>query len=111
MNIGHLLFYTHGRINRKIWWLSNIAMYLLSGLTLWIWAKFGFGDAVFGMVLTLTFFYFRVNVNIKRLHDRGKTGWKVFWWWLLSEVIPPVGWVSYGFLKGDTGENPHGEPT
>ena len=91
-----------------MWWLTNILMFMLSIGTTWIWHKYGFHDAVFGMILTLMLFYFRVNVNIKRLHDRGKSGWKVFWWWLFSELIPPLGWVSYGWLKGTDGENQHG---
>ena len=110
MHIAHLLFYTHGRISRKVWWITNIAMWILSIVTLWVWHKFGFHDAIFGMVLTITLFYFRVNVNIKRLHDRGKTGWRIFSWWLFSELIPPLGWVSYGCLKGSETTNEHGEP-
>ena len=111
MNLGHLLFYTHGRISRKMWWFSNILIWLLSAITFWVYRQYGFHDALFGMVITLVFFWFKINVNIKRLHDHGHSGWGVFWRIVLSEVWG-VGWVYglivFGCLGGTEGENQHG---
>ena len=107
MKLGELFFYTHGRVSRKVWWISNILIWILGLLTTWIWHRYGFHDALFGVVLTVILFYLRLNINIKRLHDRGKHGWRVFTWWAFSE-IPFVGFITYGVLKGSEGENQHG---
>ena len=56
MHIGHLLFSMDGRINRKTWWTLQIALYFFSVLTLYLYHKFGFHDAIFGAVITILLF-------------------------------------------------------
>ena len=113
MHIGHLFFKTHGRISRKTWWLSNAACWLLSLATLAIWHRYGLHDAIFGVLLTFFFFWLKINVNIKRLHDRGKEGWSVFWGVVMGE-LPIVGIVysvvGFGIMRGSEGMNAHGDP-
>ena len=109
MHIGHLLFYTHGRVSRKVWWLTNLLMWGLSAFTCWVYVTFGLHDALFSFILTVLLFWFRTAINFKRLHDRGKTGWRVFTWWLFCELTVIGGFIVYGLLKGDEGENVHGE--
>ena len=109
MKIAHLLFHTHGRISRKIWWISNIAIWCASLTTTYVFAKYGFHDALIGFILTVMLFWFRINLNIKRMHDHGKSGW-----WILFAEIPIVGWlyglIVFGFMKGSEEANEHGEP-
>ena len=51
--------------------------------------------------------YPAVVVNIKRFHDRNKSGW-----WVLIALIPLVGalWIviECGFLRGTVGDNRYG---
>ena len=110
MHIGHILFSINGRISRKIWWLSQILVWVFAIGTTAIYHKFGFHDAIFGMVLTILLFAMRLAINIKRLHDQGLSGW-----WLLAFEIPVIGWIA-GFIvlgcrKGHEGENDYGMPT
>ncbi|WPJ96863.1 DUF805 domain-containing protein [Coraliomargarita algicola] len=56
----------------------------------------------------LLLFPIAIVTQIRRLHDRDKSGW-----WILLNLIPLVGpiWlvVELGFLKGTENENPYGE--
>ena len=109
MHIAQLLFSYHGRISRKVWWISQILVWVFATATTLIYHKFGFHDAVFGALLTLLMFMMRLFINIKRLHDQGMSGW-----WLLLFEIPVIGWIA-GFIVlgcrgGHDGENQHGEP-
>ena len=50
-------------------------------------------------------------VNVKRWHDRGRSGW-----WVFVAAVPLIGpiWaiVELGFLRGTVGWNDHGcDPT
>ena len=47
MNIGHLLFQTHGALDKRTWWKAQIFIWLFSAFTFWIYMKFGFHDALF----------------------------------------------------------------
>ena len=112
MNIGYLLFMTHGRISRKTWWFSQIVLLAFAAATTYLYKEFGWQDAVYGAALTVIMFWFRVNINVKRLHDHGHSGVGLFFRWAFSE-LPLVGWIYglivFGFLKGTEGENEHGE--
>lgn len=48
MYLGHLLFSFHGRVSRKIWWLTQIAVWLSSLITFWLYHKVGLHDAISG---------------------------------------------------------------
>lgn len=108
-HFGHHLFSFHGRISRSMWWLTQIGLWLFSILTTWLYAKFGFHDAIWGALLTVFLLVVRLTANIKRLHDRGKSGW-----WILVFEIPVIGWiwgfVELGMLKGSEDHNEHGAP-
>lgn len=101
--LGHLLFLTEGRIDRKTWWISNIIIWLLMAITTGLYHKYGLHVAAFGMVFVILDWWLHVNINIKRLRDHGRTGWGLFVRIFLSEV--PVighiyGFVVFGCLKG-----------
>jgi uncharacterized membrane protein YhaH (DUF805 family) len=68
-------------------------------------AGIGLFSGIFGL-LSLTP---AIIVNIKRFHDRDKSGW-----WVLIVLIPIIGaiWllIELGFLKGTPGPNQFGSP-
>ena len=137
MHIAQLLFSYHGRISPKLWWISQILVWVFAAATTWIYHTFGLHDAIVSAVLTVVVFVMRLFINIKRLHDQGISGW-----WLLALELPGLGWglaaltwiiPVYGFLlsaffgtialagfiattyvlgirKGHDGANQHGEP-
>ena len=95
MHLGHLLFGTHGRISRRLWWLSQVIVWVLFSGTLFIYHKFGFHDAIFGGIINLLAFVAHSTINVKRLHDRGMSGW-----WIFFFVIPVIGWIPGFFVLG-----------
>jgi uncharacterized membrane protein YhaH (DUF805 family) len=50
--------------------------------------------------------------SVKRLHDRGKSGWWYLLMFVLSFVIVGFFWwlIELGFLEGDEGDNRFGPP-
>jgi uncharacterized membrane protein YhaH (DUF805 family) len=59
------------------------------------------------MIVSLVVIWPGLAINIKRWHDRDKSGW-----WILISLIPFVGpiWalVEVGFLPGTPGPNQYG---
>ena len=96
MGIGHLLFKTNGRINKKTWWLTQILLVVFIVITGWLWRTYGFHDAIFGFIGTATMFWIRININIKRLHDINLSGW----WLVLFESFPALGMLGFGLGLG-----------
>lgn len=105
---NHLLFSFDGRINRGKWWVGGFTIWLLM-------VSFGLLTIAFEssvlttimLVLILGLLWPYLAVQIKRWHDRGKSGW-----WVLIALIPIIGnlWViiECGFLIGDEGPNQYG---
>ncbi|MEA2022835.1 MAG: DUF805 domain-containing protein [Actinomycetota bacterium] len=103
-----LLFKFDGRINRGKFWLGLLAMWVVVAIVAMIagvvnnsivWAIFG--------LLYLFVIWPSLAINIKRWHDRGKSGW-----WILISFIPLIGpiWalIEVGFLPGTPGTNEYG---
>ena len=103
-----------GRLGRQAYWLRalllwgvNIAAAVMFALAadaepatvpLFLVAGLAYFAAFFGSLAT----------TVKRLHDRGRSGWFMF-----IALIPLVGlWllVEVGFLAGDPAENEYGSP-
>ena len=100
------LFSAKGRINRQPFWMFGV--YAIGGWLAIIVASMIihpilFAGALYGPVVGIA----SIFVQIKRWHDRGKSGW----WWFI-QLIPVVGpiWalVECGFLKGTDGDNEYG---
>ena len=100
------LFSAQGRVNRKPFWMFGV--YATLGMIAIIVAgavvhPLMFAAILYGPVVGIASIY----VQIKRWHDRGKSGW----WWFI-QLIPVVGplWVliECGFLKGTAGDNEYG---
>ncbi|UXI68820.1 DUF805 domain-containing protein [Tahibacter amnicola] len=101
----HLLLSPGGRLRRRTFWTSlGLASVALAG-SWWIL------DITFGSTATwfvhLPFLWIAAVLMIKRLHDRGRSGW-----WLLLLLIPLLGplWLALElvFLGGSAGPNRYG---
>jgi uncharacterized membrane protein YhaH (DUF805 family) len=114
-NFQQFYFSVQGRVNRKQWWLRLILPILVITLVL------SFVDRVIGIydpntgvgilsgLFALAFLIPAILVDIKRWHDRDKSGW-----WMLIALIPIIGsvWflIELGFLAGTRGPNRFGPP-
>jgi len=100
----HLLFSFDGRIARLKFWGYHIAYALLYVLCLVLASKYELPYLPLAYLLLTV--YPTLAVNVKRCHDRGRSGWFV-----LVGAIPVLGFwflVEAGFLPGTTGENEYG---
>jgi uncharacterized membrane protein YhaH (DUF805 family) len=109
MTVTHLLFGFSGREKRLPWWIATILVDLALGM---IYAIFGHPRPS-GLVLLLLappLIWISVAVQVKRWHDRDKSGW-----WFLMNFVPIIGllWVliECGFLRGSPGPNRFGDET
>lgn len=105
---GYLLFAFDGRINRAKFWLAYAILWIVSvviiGAVVAMDSSFGY---FIGAVFYIGLIWVGLAVNIKRWHDRDKSGW-----WVLIAFIPLIGgiWalVETGFLEGTQGSNQYG---
>jgi uncharacterized membrane protein YhaH (DUF805 family) len=107
MSVTQLVFGFSGRLKRLPWWIATILTTLGIGAV----------DAIFGMprpsvlflvLLVPPLIWISITTQIKRWHDRDKSGW-----WFLVNFLPIIGWlwvlIECGFLKGSEGPNRFGD--
>jgi uncharacterized membrane protein YhaH (DUF805 family) len=112
----------NGRIPRRVYWLWGIAVGVIGVILLGIIAAIfgsppdqsgqGGGLGLIGGLLALIVYiplvWCSLALQIKRWHDRGKSGW-----WVLINLVPFVGgiwsFVECGCLRGTVGPNQFGE--
>lgn len=105
-----------GRMSRGMWWLAGPLQLIL--MIIWVVSITSTATMpsktvpVFGpfwLLLILPILWIGLCANIKRFHDRGKSGF-----WVLISFIPIIGpmWLGFelGFLAGDTDSNRFGPP-
>jgi uncharacterized membrane protein YhaH (DUF805 family) len=104
------VFAFNGRIGRRAFWFT-----LVAPLVAWIaFCEFdelhrALPSVYEGVVIPLWICVVWVTIAayVKRLHDRGKSGW-----WMLIAFVPVIGqmwlFVEAGFLRGTTGSNKYG---
>ena len=105
-----------GRIGRGMWWISGVVQLLLIVMAIGYVAaveaaedpRTGWQGPVFFLIV-LIFAWIGLCANIKRYHDRGKSGF-----WMLVSIVPIIGplWmlIELGFLPGTNGDNEFGPP-
>jgi len=95
-----------GRICRKTFWIYSIPLSLLCLPSLFP----GSADDMFHWsdILVLMAAYPIIMVNIKRAHDRNRSGW--FTLLLLVPIVSMWPFIELGFLKGNDEGNRYGEP-
>jgi uncharacterized membrane protein YhaH (DUF805 family) len=103
------LFSSEGRISRSTFWKFYAVFYayiFLVGFLNEIESFPEIGKIVLGLLL-LPLALLGIIVQIKRWHDRDKSGW-----WVLINFVPCIGglWslIECGFLKGTDGPNQYG---
>ena len=110
-----------GRVNRAKYWRIQIGLFFANlFFNIWVAIQHGHstlhhqptktGDWILigGVIcVTLISLWVSIATDVKRYHDRDKTGW-----WVLVVLIPVVGFVwllvECGFLRGTTGPNRYG---
>lgn len=105
---GHLLFKFDGRINRGKYWLGVVVVWIVLQILPDI---DGTTDSTVGWLLSgalhIGVLWAVLAINIKRWHDRGKSGW-----WMLIGLVPFIGWIwvliETGLLPGTEGDNQYG---
>lgn len=118
-----LLFSLKGRIGRKTWWLTSLAVMfgftVLSGVLVAMGGglassgsspEAAMSGALLGLLLIFVpVVWTSIALGVKRLHDNDMRGW-----WMLISFVPVVGglvlFVLMGFIKGDEEENRFGAP-
>lgn len=110
----NFLFSFQGRIARRAYWtivLGVCFVSTLAGLVMGVLCDEDGNSAYVGViavVLVLPCMWIGLAAQIRRWHDRGRSGWRV-----LINLIPVVGalWtlVELGFLKGTEGVNRFGD--
>ncbi|MEH6630492.1 MAG: DUF805 domain-containing protein [Halopseudomonas aestusnigri] len=105
-----LLLSAEGRITRSDYWLRYfLPFFAVLIVTVIIDSVLISGDGypVLTIIFGLLSIYPSIVVQIKRWHDRDKSGW-----WILINFVPTIGgiWalVENGFLKGTEGPNRFG---
>lgn len=112
-----MLFSFRGRIPRRLYWALSIAItlayYLSAGAVIYATEDTQQGDLLDLVFLPIVviFFWTTLAVQVKRWHDRGKSGL-----WVLVNIIPFAGpliaFVELGCLRGTFGSNQYGpDPT
>lgn len=103
-----------GRIGRGTWWLVGLVQFLLvAGAIAYVAAvdaaedpRTGWQGPVF-FVIVLSTAWVGLCANIKRYHDRGKSGF-----WVLICLVPFIGpiwaFIELGFLPGVDADNRFG---
>jgi uncharacterized membrane protein YhaH (DUF805 family) len=118
MPLKQQLFSFSGRLNRAPYWILYIATWLVLGAIIFATGgaaavhggQAGGGSAIGGLislVVCIAWIWIALALNIKRFHDRDKSGW-----WVLIGLIPVIGalWIliECGFLPGTPGDNRFG---
>jgi uncharacterized membrane protein YhaH (DUF805 family) len=109
MPLSQLLFSFSGRLNRKPYWLTTLAMIavlLVAAIVVMIVAggamalsgngSSGLAGLGLGIILVLIIIYIPLlwiglSLGAKRLHDRNKSAWWLVLFWLVPGVLQGVG--------------------
>ncbi len=103
-----------GRIGRQSYWLRGLALAGVNVVAAILFALAGEGGAagfvfaLIGIAIYAFSTFAGLATTVKRLHDRGRSGW-----FMLIAFIPFVGlWllIEVGFLAGSQTPNEYGDP-
>lgn len=115
-----------GRATRSEWWLTRLLGFVLAMVyafaasyfakEIGIYEKYGLWTLIAIVATTVLVYEWETfSASIRRLHDRGRSGWFLLVYWLLS-AIPLIGtivWIIYiidlGFTDGVVGPNQYGD--
>jgi uncharacterized membrane protein YhaH (DUF805 family) len=92
-----VLFSFKGRLNRKPFWLYQLAVAVATSV------PFFLGEGWLAGVLEL---WAQAALSVKRAHDRGRSGWFVLV--LLVPLVQIWPFIVLWFLRGTAGDNQYG---
>lgn len=101
MRLIPFLFSFEGRSSRESYWLFIAASF---GLSIVMLFAVGTPTETQAMIFWLILLWPVLAVIVKRYHDRNKSGL----WCLVHILIPPIGIIECGFLRGTSGTNRFG---
>lgn len=109
-NAMWLFFSLQGRIPRSAYWIGSLIV-LLAYITAVILAITFIKDnqtlQLVNAVLNLPLLWTSVALQVKRWHDRDKSGW-----WFFLSFVPIIGalwtFIELGFFRGTYGPNSYG---
>ena len=102
MNVGYLLFGFQGRINRAKFWLAALIYFIVAGAATAVAFMFeSFDWVTVAMVILLVVLISSVAVGVKRLHDRGKSGWWLAFFYLAPAALSAIGYHLLGGSEAD----------
>jgi uncharacterized membrane protein YhaH (DUF805 family) len=104
-NFKRIYFSWHGRICRKTYWIFSIPFVVIWLLSEWVAVSY---DDNISFMIILAILYPAMMINIKRAHDRNRSGW-----FSLVLFIPIISFwplIEFGFLCGNEGHNKYGAP-
>jgi uncharacterized membrane protein YhaH (DUF805 family) len=104
MPLSQLLFSFQGRLNRKPYWLTTLAIIavflviivlliaLAGGLGALTGGASGLGAALIVLLIVyIPLLWIGLALGAKRLHDRNKSGWWLLVFWILPGVLQGIG--------------------
>jgi uncharacterized membrane protein YhaH (DUF805 family) len=95
-----------GRASRKVFWLFNLNLYIITLALSYMLSDFGLVSIIIGIAFSLILLLPTLGLDVRRLHDIDFSGW-----WVLVFFIPFVGFVIlfvFACLPGTEGENKYG---
>jgi uncharacterized membrane protein YhaH (DUF805 family) len=111
-------FSREGRSSRLEWWIIEILVVFGFRLNELVFEAMATGGGRFDlgaeagqtwMMAAATLLWLNIASNVRRLHDRGKSGW-----WSVIYLIPGIGqlwcFIECGFMKGQPHANRYGPP-
>ncbi|HEY0607511.1 MAG TPA: DUF805 domain-containing protein [Herpetosiphonaceae bacterium] len=109
MSLQELYLSPNGRINRRTFWLYGVLVFVAISLVASLLDGLLDTNGIIGGIAGVLLIVPGIMVQIKRWHDRDKSGW-----WILIGLVPIIGgiWalVETGFLPGTPGPNRFGAP-
>ncbi len=114
MDWNHMFTSFDGRISRAKFWAGYVVLWITAAISVGIISTL-LGDdtsttmafSVMYLVAIAILFLAGLAIQVKRWHDRGKSGW-----WVLIALVPIIGalWaiIETGFLQGTRGANEYG---
>lgn len=113
LTVKQILFSFQGRIPRKAYWFASLGIWLGFIILASIMQVVGLPEVITATLIAVTYIavlWASIAVQVKRWHDRNKSGW-----WVLINFVPVIGmiWslVENGFLRGDELSNDYGQPS
>jgi len=112
LSLKEICFSFTGRVPRKVFWIYGVLMLMIGagivgGIIGYLSTVLGDWFALLLIPLYIVVVWISLAIQIKRWHDRDKSGW-----WVLIALVPLVGpiWqlVECGFLESTPGDNRFG---